>query len=201
MYVMAKRITTAKKLDRLIHVGKATPRKPAPRKAIVEATGQILARPENKKYIKHIAYISIVRCVDKVGFRITGRVTTKPDGRKYYKIIDDGEHSIEFYKSCVVHELAHIQWPVLHKYHNEAFSKFVKIADSLSAVNDYGKRRENMWRIYTTKGMPHGISHWANEMHSAAAELVYYPNGRHDWLGTSENRNKLIEAYKELHGI
>ena len=200
MICMKKRVTIKTKINRLVSVGKPTPNKPSPRKEIVEAASAILAKPENKKFIKYINRISITRCVPKSGFRVTGRVVTKPDGTIIYKIIDDGEQSIEYYKSCIVHELAHVQWPVLYKWHNEAQAKFIEIAESCGPVNEYGRKNEQKWRSHTSRGTPQ-VSHWANELHSAAAELYYHPEGRHDWLGTQENIDKLLAAYRELHGL
>jgi len=198
---MSKRITIKTKINRLVSVGKATPNKPAPRREIVEATGQILAKPENKKFIKYIDRISITRCVPKTGFRTTGKVAHKPNGNIIYKIIDDGENSIEYYKSCVIHEMAHIQWPTLYKWHQEAQALFIKIAEECGPVNNYGQQRESRWRRNSSVGSPRHISHWANEMHSAAAELHYFPNGRNDWVGTQENRDRLLTAYRELHNL
>lgn len=199
---MTKRITIKTKINRLVSVGKATPNKPAPRKEIVEACGVILAKPENKKYVKYIDRISITRCVPKTGFRVTGRVATKDNGNIIYKIIDDGDQSIEYYKSCIVHEMAHVQWPILYKWHNEAQAKFIKVAEACGPVNRYGEGREENWRDSGSRGMiGTGVSHWANEMHSAAAELHYHPEGRNDWVGTEANRQRLVEAYRELHGL
>lgn len=196
-----KRKSIKKQLKSLIHVGKSTPNKPAPRKAIVEACGTILAKPEFKKVVKHIDYISIVRCVEKSGFRVTGRVVTKPDGKKYYKIIDDGEQSLEYYKGCIVHELSHIHWPVLFKYQSEALAKFIEVADSCGPINGYSKDHESKWRKCWSKGMPAGISHWSNELHSIASEMIYYPLGRSDSVGTDANRERVLTAYRELHGL
>jgi len=201
-----KRKSFKKQLKSKLHVAKATKGgwsrgpKDAPRKEVIDNVGAILCKPQFKKLLKHIDYVSITKSDKPYGFTFTGRVVTKPNGKTFLKIIDNERFPAFHYKSTTTHELAHIDWGVKWQYHHEAWVKFNKTVEALRPVNDYLERHERKWRADIRC---EGFSQYANEMHSAAAELYYEEeNGHkgHSWKFL-EDQKKLITAYMELHGL
>jgi hypothetical protein len=199
-----KRKTIKKQIKSKLYVANATDGgwsrapKPAVRPAVVEAVQGVLVKPQFKKLQKHITRISITKSIQKSGRVNTGAVVTDPVKKtKLFKIIDHEWFPVDYYKSVAVHELAHIDWGVKQKWHNEAWARFNAAVNNLRPVNDYLERNEKKWRAdirYTS-------NQYCNEMHSAAAELHYEArNSGHTWQFPNDQVT-LLRAYRELHGL
>jgi len=195
---MSKRISTRKVIQRKLYVGEATEYKPSPRKEVVQDVLTVLQKPQFKRLQKHIEKISIIKTVASTKYVVVGEIK---DGKKLKRlyIYDNSHIPIPQYARTAVHELAHIDWNVKQKWHNEAWTKFNEIAKELRPVNEYLQRKGENWK----KDVRYiGGTHYENEMHSAAAELYYYGTevGGHYWSFPSDQQI-LVDAYAELHGL
>jgi len=199
-----KRKTIKGKIKSKIYVAKATKGgwsrsgKPAVRQAVVDEVQAVLVKPQFKKLQKHIERISITKSTKSSGRVITGKVVHDAGKKPVYKIIDHDWFTPAYYRSVAVHELAHVDWGVKHKWQHEAWMKFNSIVDKLRPVNDYLERNETKWRADIRFGE---ASHYCNEMHSAAAELVYEASNSGHRYQFPEDQEILVAAYRELHGI
>lgn len=200
-----KRKSIKKQIKSKLYVAKATEggwsrkAKPAVRKIVVDEVQAVLVQPQFKKLQKHIERISITKSVKNYGRIVTGKVTHENKAKKpIFKIIDHDGFTASYYRSVAVHELAHIDWGVKQKWHNEAWNKFNAIVNKLRPVNDYLERNERKWK----KDIRFDVANqYCNEMHSAAAELVYEAKtSGHTWQ-FPEDQKTLVAAYRELHGI
>jgi hypothetical protein len=197
-----KRKSVKKQIKSKLYVAKATEggwsrrAKPAVRQSVVDEVQAILLQPQFKKLQKHIERISITKSVKSSGRVTTGRVIHT--GKKpVYKIFDHDGFPPSYYRSVAVHELAHVSWAVMQKWHNAAWTKFNAQVILLRPVNNYLERNEDKWRA----DKRFDFNQYCNEMHSAAAELHYEASTTgHVWQ-YPEDQERLLAAYRELHGL
>ncbi len=115
--------------------------KPAPRKAVVDITRELW---NNDKSViamrKHIKEISIRHTSN-------GIAGTWDKDKQKIIINDNGNDTIEFYKSVNVHEIiGHTFWDFARKYRREELIAFNKLANSLSPVSMYIFKHFQKWK-------------------------------------------------------
>ena len=194
-----------------VYIGKATSGgwsrggKPAPDPVIVNLfTNMWNDDPSIKKMRKHIKYV-------KITYQNSGNVvgTWNTDDKKV-SIIDTGNPNTD-QMSVIVHEVVgHAFWDFSRKWRRDKLVKFNELANSLPPVNTYGEKNEEKWKswndearegrlkgITNTKGSE-SMTRYANEQHSAITELMYNQT-HHKTLINDSDKQKLIQAWKELH--
>jgi len=193
-----KRKSIKKQIKSKLYVAKATGAgKPAVRKAVVDEVQQVLLKPQFKKLQKHIERISITKTIKRSGRVTTGRIIHSKSKKPVYKIFDHDGFPPIYYRSVAVHELAHVSWAVMQKWHNAAWTKFNAQVILLRPVNNYLERNEHKWRA----DKRFESNQYCNELHSAAAELHYEAStSGHIWQ-YPEDQKRLLAAYRELHGL
>jgi hypothetical protein len=179
--------------------------KPAPDPVIVNLfTNMWNDDPSIKKMRKHIKYV-------KITYQNSGNIvgTWNTDDKKV-SIIDTGNPNTD-QMSVIVHEVVgHAFWDFSRKWRRDKLVKFNELANSLPPVNTYCKENEEEWKsinherkegrlkgITNTKGTE-SMTKYANEQHSAITELVYNQT-HHRTLINDSDKQKLIQAWKELH--
>ena len=194
-----------------VYIGKATSGgwsrggKPAPDPVIVNLfTNMWNDDPSIKKMRKHIKYV-------KITYQNSGTIAgTWNDDDKKVSIIDTGNPNTD-QMSVIVHEIVgHAFWDFSRKWRRDKLVKFNELANSLPPVNTYCEKNEEKWKswnderkegrlkgITNTKGTE-SMTRYANEQHSAITELVYNQT-HHRTLINDSDKQKLIQAWKELH--
>lgn len=104
------------------------------------------------------------------------------------KIYDNHSDSVEYFKSVLIHELAHAWYGIESVINTDAIEVFVEKVNQLHPVNKYTEDNRESWGRYL----------YANEIHSALCEFLYA--GRSPTRGDGENYNDLLEAFHQLHG-
>ena len=190
-----KRKSTKKQINQKLYIGQATLLKPAPRKEVVEIVLDVLNKPQFRKLQKHIEKISILRMRTSSYTVTVGEIKDGNKGKRLFIYDHNGVHP-SHYSSTTVHELSHTHWGIKQKWDNEAWTKFNNSVKNLRPVTDYLRRRENKFK----SDKRWNFTQYENEMHSAAAEIYYYPD-THLELKFFSDVQKLVDAYAELHGL
>ena len=159
--------------------------------------------PSLKKMRKHIKIL-------KITYQKSGDLAGSWDfdGSKV-TLIDHGQ-SQETTMATIVHEIVgHAFWDFSRKWRRDKLVKFNELANSLPPVNDYIKENEEKWKTWNdeqgrTKGITNtkgseSMTRYANEQHSAITELIYEKKGWKKILINDSDKQKLIQAWKELH--
>ena len=178
--------------------------KPAPNQEVVDLfTNMWHTDPSIIKMRKHIKNV-------KITYQTSGNIagTWDFDGSKV-SIIDHGQ-SQETTMATIVHEIVgHAFWDFSRKWRRDKLVKFNELANSLPPVNDYVDDNKEKWKtwndeqgrskgITNTKGSE-SMTRYANEQHSAITELIYETKGWKKTLINDSDKQKLIQAWKELH--
>jgi len=195
-----KRKTIKKQIKSKLYVAKATDYKSSPRPEVVAKLELVLKEPKLKKVLKHVNRISITKSTSSAKRVTTGRWIP---AKKTLKVIDHSCFTAEYYECTVVHELSHVDWHTNAKWNKEAFIKFNAIVNKIHPINDYLSRNEDKWRRWERYDFDENATQYANEMHSALAELHYTPKEFYKDKATFDmiTLKKAYDAYCEFHNV
>ncbi len=183
-----------------LYIAKATLSKPAPRSQVVEITNDLWNNdPSIKKMRKFIKELSIRHTSNG----IAGEWIKE---KKRIVINDNGRCSISFMRSVNIHEIVgHTFWDFSRKYRRVELIAFNKLANSLKPISTYVQSNEKKWRLINDDNdeLFQKIGHetmtlYANEQHSAIAEIIYGFGG-HKTILNQKDVQRLIELYEVLH--